>query len=288
MTDWLEQFVCLGQRGPDMDEWVNVLFIAVVAVLWIVGGLIKSTAKNRAKGEGPAKEQGGQRQESWQQRLMRKAEEIQRLAEARRKELADRASRGGQGGAASPSPGAGEQPGVDGLSLQKGRGGEAVMVYDAGQARRDVHRPQQPTPPPPPGGRHVIRPRPSVSPRPQPTPVPPQQRPRSPFRAAREAIRAAWTPQAKPSPPVDTRPAAPVAPKQETPVVRGLPETMLGPALGRRRPGRRLPTVGAVRSDLLIDYSDSDALRRAIVQYEILGKPLALRDPLERTAAKAF
>jgi hypothetical protein len=72
------------------------------------------------------------------------------------------------------------------------------------------------------------------------------------------------------------------------PVVSGLPETNLGPTLGPQKPGRRAPAVSAVRPDLLIDYSDPDAVRRAIVQYEILGKPLALRDPLERTAPKAF
>jgi hypothetical protein len=72
---------------------------------------------------------------------------------------------------------------------------------------------------------------------------------------------------------------------KEPPIVSGLPETTLGSTLGPRESKRRVSTVGAVRSDLLIDYSDSDALRRAIVQYEILGKPLALRNPLERTAA---
>jgi hypothetical protein len=32
-------------------------------------------------------------------------------------------------------------------------------------------------------------------------------------------------------------------------------------------------------SELLMDYSDPDQLRRAILHYEILGKPLSLRDP---------
>ncbi len=34
-------------------------------------------------------------------------------------------------------------------------------------------------------------------------------------------------------------------------------------------------------SELLTDYSDPDELRRAILHYEILGKPLSLRDPSE-------
>ena len=33
----------------------------------------------------------------------------------------------------------------------------------------------------------------------------------------------------------------------------------------------------------IIDYTDRDALEKAILQYEILGKPMALRDPFERT-----
>ncbi len=36
-------------------------------------------------------------------------------------------------------------------------------------------------------------------------------------------------------------------------------------------------------SPLLADYSDADALKRAILHSEILGKPLALRDPSEQS-----
>jgi hypothetical protein len=35
----------------------------------------------------------------------------------------------------------------------------------------------------------------------------------------------------------------------------------------------------------IIDYTDPDALEKAILQYEILGKPMALRNPFERTFA---
>jgi hypothetical protein len=34
-------------------------------------------------------------------------------------------------------------------------------------------------------------------------------------------------------------------------------------------------------SELLMDYSDTEELRRAILHYEILGRPLSLRDPSE-------
>jgi len=32
-------------------------------------------------------------------------------------------------------------------------------------------------------------------------------------------------------------------------------------------------------SELLLDYADPEELRRAILHYEILGRPLSLRDP---------
>ena len=35
-------------------------------------------------------------------------------------------------------------------------------------------------------------------------------------------------------------------------------------------------------SEILLDYADPDELRRAILHYEILGKPLALREPAGR------
>jgi hypothetical protein len=34
-------------------------------------------------------------------------------------------------------------------------------------------------------------------------------------------------------------------------------------------------------SEILSDYDDTEKLRRAILHYEILGKPLSLRDPSE-------
>jgi hypothetical protein len=37
----------------------------------------------------------------------------------------------------------------------------------------------------------------------------------------------------------------------------------------------------AYLSEILTDYADPDELRRAILHYEILGKPLSLREPAE-------
>ena len=36
-------------------------------------------------------------------------------------------------------------------------------------------------------------------------------------------------------------------------------------------------------SEPVLDYDDTDELRRAILHYEILGKPLSVRDPSEKT-----
>lgn len=56
------------------------------------------------------------------------------------------------------------------------------------------------------------------------------------------------------------------------------PSEKPSPAPGRaRRP--------AYISSPLADFSDADALKRAILHYEILGKPLAFRDPFERTSS---
>lgn len=47
---------------------------------------------------------------------------------------------------------------------------------------------------------------------------------------------------------------------------------------------KRIPTQaagGSYLSEVLFDYEDPEKLKRAILYYEILGKPLALRDPGE-------
>ena len=43
--------------------------------------------------------------------------------------------------------------------------------------------------------------------------------------------------------------------------------------------------TGGFEPTAIIDYSDPDALKKAILHYEILGKPLAVRDESEQTRA---
>jgi len=62
-----------------------------------------------------------------------------------------------------------------------------------------------------------------------------------------------------------------------------LPEMLtLAPETLELRPKpHELPELAKYASALLSDYGDPEKLRRAILHYEILGKPLSLRDPSE-------
>jgi hypothetical protein len=53
-------------------------------------------------------------------------------------------------------------------------------------------------------------------------------------------------------------------------------ELPLGPLTPLGEPGGELPL------ELLLDYADPEELRRAILHYEILGKPLSMRGPSEQ------
>jgi hypothetical protein len=54
------------------------------------------------------------------------------------------------------------------------------------------------------------------------------------------------------------------------------------------RPPKVVPAAGAVRAvekpmleQLLLSAEEPDELRKAILHYEILGKPLSLREPMD-------
>ena len=147
------------------------------------------------------------------------------------------------------------------------------MVYDAGRMGR-ARRREPPRPP----GRKVIRPLP-------PAESASQRRERAErLRADAVATRRSVPPRppaAQPRPDLDV-------PKLSS-TVGELSETSPG-GMDRPRPvkpgaaspaGRELTRHGA---QAVLDYSDPDALRRAILHYEILGKPLSLRDPFGRFA----
>ena len=248
----LTQLGILAQRGRDMDGWVNVLFIVVMTVLWAVGALIKGAgAKARRQGGQSQTKQPEARRETWQQRLARKVGEVQRAAEERSKQVAERMrkleekaqlGRGGRRDVKGPEP---ARPPAGRVTVHPGRGGEAVMVYEPGQ-RRGLAAQQ---------------------------------------RRAREAVSAArrQAPARRPrEPKVAPTPETP----QREPAVDGLSLPALSQAVSEPLRPRTEARAKGFEGGVIIDYSDPDALKKAILQYEILGRPLALRDPFERTAAR--
>ena len=44
MQDFFTQFILAGS-GEDVEGWMNILFVVVLAVFWIVSGIIKATSK---------------------------------------------------------------------------------------------------------------------------------------------------------------------------------------------------------------------------------------------------
>jgi hypothetical protein len=74
----------------------------------------------------------------------------------------------------------------------------------------------------------------------------------------------------------------PVEPEVELPIERSLRPVSIEPA---RKPASRPDTQSqSFPYDEVFDAADSDALRKAILHYEILGKPMALRSPSEEAS----
>jgi len=83
-----------------------------------------------------------------------------------------------------------------------------------------------------------------------------------------------------------------VEPRQAKPSVTGRkarePKTAVAKMAGVVRPSKAVPAAGAVRAvekpmleQLLLSAEEPDELRKAILYYEILGKPLSLREPVD-------
>jgi len=217
-------------QGNDAGEWMNILFIVVVAVFWAIGGIVKAAGAGRQKRQRDNQTDPNSREskrETFFQQLARKAEEFQRAVENQAKQ-SSRPSRPSEQPAKPGKPPAGR------VTMRKGRGGEPVLVYE----------------------------RPTTPPRRQP------EKPKAPAPPARAAA----------TPPRVRRDQKPVAEFQPPPADV--------PAKPHARPtSAQKVTPSATVSSPIIDYSDPDALRRAILHYEILGKPLALRDPLDRMSS---
>jgi hypothetical protein len=241
LNDIVVQFGILGQ-GSDMEGWVDLLVILVMAVLWAIGGLVKagrSKAAQRREREGPAKLPQREPRASWQERLARKAVEIQRAAEAKGKEMAQRfeqeVGRREQGG--RPSRPAGR------ITIRPGQRGEPIMVYE--------------------------------KPRTQPAPERQPQAARQ--RQAKEAGAAAQQSQ-----PIETMTVTEL--REIAPMAGELTEPPKPLAPSQARPAKPSEPTGFDPA-AIIDYHDPDALKKAILHYEILGKPVALRGSSERMPA---
>jgi hypothetical protein len=48
MEDMFVRIISAG-RGNDIDSWMNLLFIVVMAIVWVIGGLIKATKKGQSE-----------------------------------------------------------------------------------------------------------------------------------------------------------------------------------------------------------------------------------------------
>jgi len=234
-----------GLLAQGFEDWANILFVAVLAVLWLLGALVKTISKKGSpRGQSEQEDSPKERRrpgESWQERLVRKAQEMQRRIEeeAGLREPGKSPQPVRQDTRRSPQAPRGK------ITVRSDSKGESVLVYEPPQPQVSAQRE-------PPVGRQS---------------------------EAQKAVTAAR--QHK-------------APKLELsrqegfePMISGLPPMRAKPT-ETLVPGRvQLKTqreLAGFEPTTLIDYSDSDALKKAILHYEILGKPLALRDESERSS----
>ena len=209
MKSLLAQII-LAARDKNFESWTNILFIVVIGIFWIVGGILKAKANKSKQQE---QEQPGRK-----------------LPEA--------------------APRRARKP------LQK------KTPYQ--QAERAVGRTQesQPWPQVQPPRRKIARPQPVG--RKLPT----------------KKEQAAWLETIEPTEALELSLSRPqLQPKREE-----LPKFTgeLGKVLKDK--GLQVPsevTRAETPVEPLLDYDDIDSLKRAILHYEILGKPLSLRGPSE-------
>ncbi len=250
MLDWMAQSQYLAQG--DAEEWINILFIVAVAVFWAIGGLIKAAGTRKKRPQEQPEDRKApsdrQKQETWQQRLARKAQEFQRAAEEHVRKIEER-TRSQHEPESRPDEG---QSDGGRVTVRSGRGGESVLVYEpeAGDRRQAPHQRQQPASP--------RKARQAVS--------------RRREAASRRHSRERPPELARTGPTLSSAPHMPLR-TSEGPQPLGIYESM---------PNQPMEAISTASS--WIDYSDPEALRRAILQYEILGKPLSLREPLDPTS----
>ena len=211
MNDLLLQII-LARRNDDLESWTNILFIIVLAIFWLIGGIIKAKAnKSQTGGKG-----------NLPRKPLRKPPVHSREAREQMLKGLERPAGSVPGQPQQPRPSV-QKPRMKFADLQNAVRKFAIEAEKAFQADT---------------GEPVPKPRPQFT----------------------ETKTNAEKPQL-------TEPM--------TTTIKGLQEKQVSQPV-------QIPESEYL-SELLADYADPEELRRAILHYEILGRPLSLRDPSENS-----
>jgi len=234
MLDGIIPLPWLAQGGN--ERWSDVIVFLLVAAFWAVGALLKAVSARRTASQsqrpGRQKSSDDRKRESWQQRLTRKADEIQRAAQEHVHKMEEQAG----GAPSSERPREPSRSDRGRVTVRTRPGGESVLVYERQE--------------------------------PAETPQQRQRRAAQLYQERQEEARRLRQQRLQ---------AAEKRLRVETP--SNQPEPVSVPDVSAATAEAPAPAYAA---STLIDYSDADALRSAILHYEILGKPLSLRDPFEQ------
>ena len=211
MNDLLLQII-LARRNDDVESWTNILFVIVLAMFWLIGGIIKAKANKSQTGS----------KDNLPRKPVRKPPVHSREAREQMLRRLERPADSAQGQRQQPRP-AGQKPRMKFSDLRAAVHKFAVEAEKAYQADTE---------------------------KPVPKPRPPSTEPQI------------------------------IAEKLES----AEPVTTTIKVLQDKRAfePEQIPEFEYL-SELLTDYADPEELRRAILHFEILGKPLSLRDPSENS-----
>jgi hypothetical protein len=209
MNDLLLQII-LARRSDDAEKWTNVLFVVVLALFWLVGGIIKAkSSRTEAQGKQPPRKPA------------RKPPVHSREAREQMLSRLQRPSDSAHSQSRQPRPAADRKPRMKFADLQAAVRKFAVEAEKAFQADTVETTP---------GHKPIL------------------EKPKT--KAEKMEF----------SEPVGK-------------IVKGLQDKQASEAEQISEP--------AYLPELLADYSDPEQLKRAILHYEILGRPLSLRETFE-------
>ena len=207
MNEILEQIVLAARRGG--PDWGNILFIVLMAIFWVIGGIFKAkknAQQKRAGRQGIGSKPKAKSADEPKAKPKGIFQEIRAAIEA---------------------------------ELQKQR----ELQQQSQQARRKVERP-----------RPAVR---RVSPQPE--------------QIAQTSTREPVKKRGLPGTIAEVEPKIEILPELTDKTIKKVSDK-------RKAAAVQLPRSRYL-SGILTDYSDPDELKRAILHYEILGRPLSLRDP---------